>query len=319
MNINISKTMAFTKRHNINLIVLAFAGICLMASCSDDDDDEPSPAVTTPTPAANLNINLSGLEDLGASYAYEGWIMVNGTPISTGTFTVDGNGQASKTGFNVDQTQLDAATKFILTLEPVPDNDPAPSDQKLIAGDFIGNSATISTSVAPALGDFSNAAGSYFLRTPTDETGTNNGNDENGVWFGIPGMPPTAGFTLPTLPTGWAYEGWVVTSAGPISTGTFTAFNVSDASNMFSGTAANAGPPIPGEDFFNNAPAGQTFPLDVRGKTVVISVEPVPDNSPMPFLLKPLLSVVDVKAMTAPTSHTFGQNLSSLPTGTVNR
>ena len=163
------------------------------------------------------------------------------------------------------------------------------------------------------------AAGTYFLRTPTDENGMNNGNDENGIWFGAPGTPPTANFTLPSLPAGWAYEGWVVTSAGPISTGTFTDFGSRDLSNMFSGTQANAGPPIPGEDFFNNPPAGQTFPLDVRGKTVVISVEPVPDNSPMPFLLKPLIHPISATAGTAPMFHNFDQNLGSLPTGTVSR
>lgn len=42
--------------------------------------------------------------------------------------------------------------------------------------------------------------------------------------------------------------------------------------------ASQPGPPVPGEDFFINAPSGETFPLDIRGRTVVISVELVPDN-----------------------------------------
>lgn len=286
----------------------------LIIGCSDDDD---SSGATT-----NLDINLNGLEDLGDGFVYEGWVIVDGAPVSTGTFTVDGNGALSQTSFTVDQAQLDAATKFVLTIEPSPDNDPAPSDQKLIAGDFSGNMATVSTAVAPGVGDFSNAAGVYFLRTPTNEApGTaNNNDDENGVWFGNPGMPPTGGFTLPTLPDGWAYEGWLVTENGPISTGIFTDFGAMDSGNPLSGTENNAGPPIPGEDFFN-APTGSAddYPIDVRGKTVVISVEPVPDNSAAPFLLKPLLSMVAMDATTAPTTHNFGQNLSSLPTGSVTR
>lgn len=303
-------------KKNFKTALMASIASLVLIACSNDDDTKVNEA---PAATANFTTNLSGLEDLGTGYAYEGWIMVNGTPVSTGTFTVDGNGKASKTSFVVDQTQLNSATKYILTIEPSPDSDPAPSAHKLIAGNFSGNTATVSTAVAPAIGDFSNAAGTYFLRTPTDETGMNNGNDENGIWFGTPGAPPTANFTLPALPDGWAYEGWLVTSAGPISTGTFTDFGDRDGSNMFSGTQANAGPPVSGEDFFNNAPTGQTFPLDVRGKTVVISVEPVPDNSPMPFLLKPLLSMIDVNAATAPSMHNFGQNLASLPTGTVSR
>jgi hypothetical protein len=74
-------------------------------------------------------------------------------------------------------------------------------------------------------------------------------------------------------------------------------------------------PPVPGEDFFNNALSGVTFPLDVRGKAVVISVEPVPDNSTAPFALKPLVGVSGQE--TAPTTHDLDQNLNSLPTGNI--
>jgi len=287
------------------LIIPAF-----LVSCGDDD---------SPSNAA-LNLTVNGLEDLGATAQYEGWIIVDGAPVSTGTFTVDANGTPSTTSFSVNAADAAAATKFILTIEPIPDPSPDPADAKLIAGDFNGStSAALSTGVAPALGDFSNAAGSLFLRTPTDETNGNNGNDIYGVWFGNPGTPPTPNFTLPTLPEGWAYEGWVIGDAGPISTGTFTDFGAVDSGNPFSGTEANAGPPVPGEDFFNAAPAGETFPLDIRGRTIVISVEPVPDNSPAPFLLKPLLVSLAADAATAPATHTFNQNLGSIPSGTVTR
>lgn len=293
-----------------NWIVLLIFPL-LITSCGDDEE--------IVTDSDNLTLSITGLEDLGNTAQYEGWLLVDGTPITTGTFTVDGSGQLSEKTFEVNATTLSSATKFILTVEPIPDNDPAPSDQKLIAGDFNGNSASLSTAVGPAIGDFSNASGSYFLRTPTDESDGNNGNDQNGVWFGIPGAPPTAGFGLPELGEGWAYEGWVIGDSGPISTGTFTSFVDRDDSNQFSGTEANAGPPVPGEDFFNNAPEGESFPLDLRGRTVVISVEPVPDNSPAPFLLKPLVATVATDAEFALVSYSFDQNLGSLPSGSVTR
>ncbi len=288
------------------LIIPAF-----LMSCGDDD----SPTI------ANLNVTINGLEDLGTTAQYEGWVIVDGTPVSTGTFTVDGSGNLSTTSFDVNTEDLEAATKFVLTIEPIPDPDPAPAEAKLLAGDFNGTAATLSTGVAPALGDFSNAAGTLFLRTPTDEMSgtTNNGNDIYGVWFGTPGMPPTPNFTLPELPEGWVYEGWVIGDAGPISTGTFTDFGERDSGNPFSGTENNVGPPVPGEDFFNAAPSGETFPLDIRGRNVVISVEPVPDNSPAPFLLKPLTRMLDADAATAPTAHSFEQNLGSIPSGSVTR
>ncbi len=290
----------------IKKLFLGVMALGIMAtSCSSDDDN----GLTT----QNLILSLNGLEDLGPDYVYEGWIIVAGAPVSTGTFTVDGAGALSATSFSIDVTALSTATAFVLSIEPANDTDPAPADTKVLQGDFSGESAAVNTGI---VGDFNNASGNFFLRTPTDEMGTNNGNDENGVWFGTPGMPPIPNFVLPTLPAGWAYEGWVVGDSGPLTTGTFTAFNVVDDLALFSATM-QAGPPVPGEDFFMNAPAGETFPLDIRNRTVVISVEPVPDNSPAPFALKPLVGTAGTE--TAPSTHPFGLNLGSLPSGTVTR
>ena len=283
----------------------------LFTSCGDDDSTGTT---------SELTLNLTGLENLGSDFVYEGWVMVDGVPQSTGIFTVNDDEVLSQTTFDFDSEMLAAATKFILTVEPAVDPDSAPSDQKYIAGDFNGNTANVSTSTAPAVGDFSGSAGTFFLRTPTDEDPAvgNNGNDMYGVWFGTPGMPPTANLTLPDLPVGWIYEGWVIGDAGPISTGTFSDFGAVDSGNPLSGTLSNAGPPVPGEDFFNNAPAGETFPMDVRGRAVVISVEPVPDNSPAPFALKPLAAMAGTE--TAPTAHDFGLNVdATFPVGTVSR
>ena len=290
----------------IKKTILALMTIGFFASsCSNDDDNTPS--------LATLNVNLDGLETLGSNYVYEGWIIVNDAPISTGTFTSVTFPQT----FEVDAAQLSAATKFVLSIEPAGETGAAaltPAATKLLAGDFSGSIANINTGI---VGDFDSAVGTFFLRTPTDETSSNNGNDQNGVWFGTPGAPPTANFVLPTLPEGWAYEGWVVGEKGPITTGVFTAFDARDSSNGFSGLENNAGPPVPGEDFFLNAPAGETFPLDVRGRTVVISIEPVPDDSAAPFVMKPLVGTAGQD--TAPATHNFGQNLESLPTGKVTR
>ncbi|MCF8714936.1 anti-sigma factor [Joostella atrarenae] len=290
-----------------NGLAALLVGSLLFVSCSDDDDNNGVDVDT-------LTLNIDGLEDLGADYMYEGWIIVNGSPVSTGVFSVNADGELSQTDFAIEESILDAATTFVLSIEPTNDSDPAPADTKILVGDFSNDSASLTTGI---VGDFSGATGSFFLRTPTDETGTNNGNDENGIWFGIPGAPPAAGLDLPTLPAGWVYEGWVVAEEGPLSTGTFTEFDAVDSGNPFSGTEANAGPPVPGEDFFLNAPDGFTFPLDVRGKTVVISVEPSPDNSPAPFTLKPLAGAAGTE--TAPTTHDLGLNLGSLPTGSVTR
>ena len=294
------------------ILGIALVAISLIISSCLNDDDDPSIAIIT--------LDINGLEDLGTDFVYEGWIIVNGAPVSTGTFTNIATGQT----FNVDETMLDAATKFVLSIEPAEETgtDAAtPSDTKLVVGDFTGDIANLSIGT---VGDFSSISpgGTFFLRSPTDEAGgVNNGNDQNGIWFGTPGAPPSPAFILPTLEAGWKYEGWVVVDGvGPLSTGTFISFDTADdnagATSSFSGTE-NIGPPIPGEDFFNNAPSGFTFPLDLTGRTVVISVEPSPDNSPNPFLLKPLVGAAGND--TAPSTYDLGFSNSSFPTGTVTR
>lgn len=292
-------------------IYAGMIGAALLSACSEDDSTNEN------TETGNLSLNIDGLEQLGPDFVYEGWVIVNGAPVSTGTFTSVTFPQT----FNVDQTTLDNASQFVLSIEPAVDPDPAPAPTKLLAGDFDGSSASLAVApVTTNASDFSNIGGTLFLRTPTDEVErmANNGNDQNGIWFGVPGMPPTAGLDLPELAPGWVYEGWVVVEgSGPISTGTFTEFGAVDSGNPFSGTEYNVGPPIPGEDFFNNAPDGFTFPLDLRGRTAVISIEPNPDDSPAPFAIKPLLGAIGQE--TAPSTHDFMPNLSTLPTGMVSR
>ncbi len=123
------------------------------------------------------------------------------------------------------------------------------------------------------------ASGKYILATPTD--GGAMTNEESGIWFLDNSGPSVAkGLNLPTLPSGWKYEGWIVINGIPVSTGTFIDANTADsnaASSNFKGTIGN-GPNYPGEDLLRNAPTGLTFPTDLRGKIVAISIEPSTDN-----------------------------------------
>ncbi len=288
------------------------AVICVLALSSCKEDEES----TTPT-NGNMTMSVSGLEDLGSDYIYEGWLIVNGTAVSAGTFTVDATGNMSKTSFSLSQSNISSATTYVLTIEPLPDSDPSPSSVHILAGDFSGTSANLTVSHGAALGsDFTASTGGYILATPTDGGMTTNEN--SGVWWLDPSQGPGAGLSLPTLPTGWMYEGWAVIDGVPVSTGRFTDFSVADNAAPYSDIAAS-GPPFPGEDFLLNAPSGLTFPTDLAGKTVVISVEPSPDNSAAPFVLKPLVGSVPASA-TDHTLYNMNNNASaSNPTGVVNR
>lgn len=276
----------------------------LSVSCSDDDDAPVNPV-------SNLTIDIPNLEALGDDYVYEGWIIVDGNPVSTGTFS----DVTFPKSFPVLESQLQSATTFVLSIEPSVDSDPAPADTKILAGDFSGDSAVINSNL---VADFSTVAGKFILATPTDMDDTN---EASGVWFlDNEAAPAVTGLELPVLSDGWVYEGWAVIDGTPISTGTFTDPSMADsnaATSPYKGDAGN-GPGYPGEDYLQNAPDGFTFPTDLRGQTIVVSVEPSPDNSPSPFTLKPLLHTIAVDAETHSTI-TMGAGPTQSLTGTVNR
>ena len=282
----------------------AIAGSLVLASCDDNENDSNDTSV--------LTLNLKGLESLGDGFAYEGWIMVDGAPKSTGTFTVDGAGKLSATTFMIDEDDLAAATAFVLSIEPSPDTDPAPAATKLLVGEFSGNTASVSTGTVGS--DFDKATGKFIVKTPTTTT---TDDDYSGIWFlDNSGAMMEAGLDLPELSPGWKYEGWVVIDGTPVTTGTFTMTDKADDAAPFSGSDAS-GPAFPGEDFIMNAPSGLTFPTDIQGGTAVISIEPDPDNSAAPFVLKPL-----VKMIPDPATGVIGMDnntSASFPSGSVSR
>ncbi len=261
------------------------------------------PATAT---VANLRVNFHGLEDLGPDFVYEGWLIVDGAPVSTGTFTVSG-GVPSQSTFTAAVSDLGAVSKFVLTIEPASDPDPAPSHVHLLGGDFVSHAARLSVADGAALGtDFSAATGSYVLAAPSAGMG---GDYRNGIWWLDPSVPAPA-LSLPTLPDGWVYEGWVAGPDGPVSTGRFTMTSGADSDGGSPAAGPNPTPPFPGSDFVNP-------PFDLTsGYAAVISVEPEPDNSPGPFLLKPLLDPVidDVGEKILQPMH---RNPASLPWGTA--
>lgn len=232
---------------------------------------------------AHLRLDLEGLEDLGEGWAYEGWLIVDGVPVSTGTFTIDGNGVASASSFPTEVDSLDAISAFVLTIEPVPDGDPAPSHVHILGGDVLAGRANLTVAHMAAIGtDFRTATGSYILAAPSAGGAAPY---FNGIWWLDPAGGPSAALELPSLPDGWVYEGWVVGSEGPISTGRFGDPSGADSDAAGPASGPMDAPPFPGQDFVDPA-------MDLRGVVAVISVEPEPDNDPGPFTLKPLMDRV---------------------------
>ncbi len=268
----------------------------------------------------SLKLDLSGVQPLANGYHYEGWAIIDGNPVSTGKFNIgpDGNlikldGTVKDGGVFHSVKGLETASDLIITIEPAGDTDDIPAATHYLAGSLSDGTATLSVGHAAALGnDFSSAAGVYILATPTNGDDT----DENsGIWFlDLSSGSPEVGLDLPVLPGGWVFEGWVVIDGMPVSSGRFTDVNARDLDDPYSGT--EGGPPFPGEDYLNNAPAGLSFPIDLSGGTAVISVEPSPDDSSAPFTLKPLVGAIDADAADHQT-YQLANGANENPSGTA--
>jgi hypothetical protein len=209
------------------------------------------------------------------------------------------------------QTDVTAFQELVLTIEPYPDyffirasggdtlkviivddgvtnNDPTPDLEFLKAP--LSASQTVYDLRFETADQFDVDTGAFFLANVTAGTSVPAAvaNSANfGIWFGIrnPDGSITHSMTLPTLPSGWMYEGWVEpprpNPAEPISTGRFTSVSGRDSSDQYSGPLSNSLTlNIPGEDFIQNMPnPAWTFPMNLVpavGDTgwVYITVEP---------------------------------------------
>lgn len=252
----------------------------------------------------------SNLPPLANGFHYEGWAIVDNTPISTGKFNVDAEGDlvnllGQKMSYFLPQENVQEVSSLVITIEPSGDTDDIPADTHILAGDVRSGRAFLGIQHQAALGtNFTGASGSYIFATPTT---TANDDELSGVWFLDPSTgTPRASLNLPSLPVGWVYEAWAVINGQALSTGRFRDVASADDFNGFSGP--NVGPSFPGEDFISNAPNGLNFPTNLAGQTIVISVEPDADDSSAPFILKPLVATSPSDAV-AHQSYGLAQNL----------
>ena len=226
-----------------------------------------------------LTLEFEGLEDLGEDYVYEGWAVTGAFGAQTTDRFADPSGRIHQ---RVAASVAEEAITYVLTIEPRRGDESSPAATHVLANAIpTGELVALTTEHPAALAtDFASVAGAYLLATPSSPGSANS----QGIWF----LDPATGaatLSLPTLPEGWVYEGWVVDGGGPVSTGRFLSANGADFDGGGPAAGPEATPPFPGQDFIEPA-------MDLLGATVVISVEPEPDNSPAPFSIKPLIDVV---------------------------
>ena len=265
--------------------------------------------------------NLAPLDESVDGH-YEGWAIVGGSPVSTGSFNVNGAGMPVALGGGAVIPEFDAgqdittATDIKISIEPPIDPNPGPSGLIILAAPVVGTSAALVTDVPGRSTLETTTTASFILATPSDNPGVPD-NDDQGIWYlGTPG--PVPGFMdLPALGGSWIYEGWAVDLTNPMSPVPYSTGTFAMASGADSDAAGcnGGGPPFPGQDFVAFQ-CGPVLDLDSGNFAAVISIEPVPDNTPGPFQLKPFAGGIPTDAL-GMNNALPNQAAATFPTGTA--
>lgn len=240
---------------------------------------------------------MDGLVPLQDGFRYQAWAIVDGGPVGSVVFNVNEDGQfLNNLGQIVSRTlsmsgNVAKATSVFLTVNGKGASAVTPSNRILMAGDVEDGSVSLSISHSLALGSELSGpfSGGFQLASISDTDPTN---ELDGLWFGTgSGSLLTPTLSLPELPEEWTYEGWVELADGTLlSTGTFRRGNRVDDSNPHGFPDV---PHVPGEDFLFDPPSGVTFPPDLSGARVFITVEmALDDNVDTPFAIRLLEGVV---------------------------
>ncbi|UCC92216.1 MAG: anti-sigma factor, partial [Thermoplasmata archaeon] len=233
-----------------------------------------------------LDLQFVDLEPLASGH-YEGWLIIDGQPVSTGKFNIDANGdlvdldgKAIDT-FRVKNVDLEMATMFVLSIEPEGDTDEIPAAVKPLAGalDVDKESADLAANIGV---DLTGISGTYILATPSN----NFAPDDYDLELDFDG--------LPMLSSGH-YEGWLIVDGTPVSTGKFNIDANGDIVDLDG----------------NMIDAFTLMDLDIDDvEMFVLSIEEEGDDDTVPGAIKPLAGAVDGTGLTGSIAHTIGVDLS---------
>jgi len=293
----------------------------LVSACGGDDN------IWRPRGSSLVNFSFENLEPLQGGLNYQAWAVEYrsagywGSPIVIFNMNEDGEMVDPTTG-EVLSGPFEAgvnAEDFYgvqVTLENSNVMVTQPSTIYLMGGQVVDGSAGLGQDTWLSLQiDLSDMSGRYFLATPSDDLPDD---EMSGVWFAdYAGGTPVQGLDIPQAPEGWDYEAWVVFGNDTLSTGKFYYAAIADTLNPYGGITGNY--PFPGQDFLENAPEGLTFPTDLSGVPIFVTLEPwneydLEPLSPFPFRL--LEATIPLDAVPH-TTYQMTSLFSSLPRGTM--
>ena len=276
--------------------------VFLAAGCSGDDN------IWEPRGSTPVTLSFQNLEPLQGGLNYQAWAVEYrngsywGSPMGIFNFNESGQMVDPASGKVLSGT-LEASVNVRelygvqVTIEMSNVMVNQPSSIYILGGTMVDGSADLGQDSWLSMEvEFSQSSGRYFLATPSDEL---DDNELSGVWFADYGSgDPFQGLLIPQAPTNWDYEGWVVLGEDTLSTGKFYFPAIADTTNLFGGITGNH--PFPGQDFLYNAPEGLTFPTDLSGSTIFVTLEPYEqyDTEPLsPFPFKLLEATIPLDAV----------------------
>ena len=298
------------------IIVFPLAILFIMLGCKQEKLLSPSERIS------KIDLQVAGLNAPGDSAHYEAWLLwLNKT--NTGDVEIFENlgTMTDQSGMfviskNINQGYIQGALSVVVSVETDTASQPGP--YRIIGADLEANSGPFSIGSNEVLDfDFNAAEGHYFLDTPSENPASQN--PKSGIWFArldttIKDVQDSLGnvighdttiaiaqgldlqdLTLPDIPSGWNYEGWVIFGGDTLSTGIFRKPTGADLGSDYNGP--RPGYAFPGGDFIRNAPAGLTFPTDLSGREVLITLTPgYPSKANKPFSLTVFRTTVPANA-----------------------
>jgi hypothetical protein len=295
------------------LILIVFLSTIFLSACGRGGN----PPVTG---TREIAMDFSNLEHLGNDFTYTAWLVDGPTYHRLGNFDIAAGGATVPATLSTPESTFAASEALVISIEAAGSSPVLPSAQRVLAGEIQGDGADLSIADQRALGDpFTGVGAQYILETATTAAATDY---MQGIYWCVPGeflgipepvVPedPNLDITMPQLPPGWVYEGWVVLpDQAPVSTGRFTDPLVPDSDELGPAKGPDPGMPFPGQEFIDP-------PKVLTGGEAWLTVEPEPDYSPAPGMLKVLVDTnIEDKGATQ-MQWTENNALETRPTGSA--
>ncbi|MCB0281699.1 MAG: hypothetical protein H6627_03590 [Calditrichae bacterium] len=261
---------------------------------------------------SSVTVTINGLNDQADTTWYEAWLLPKDgssvdSVLSLGILEKQDNGSFSVKA-DVNSGFLQTAENVIITMELDSEKgyqvkndstkEAGPSAYIILAGELLANEGTVGIGHAKLIDfDLTSAVANYIIDTPTDPQNRVN---KAGIWFlnidttrvldslgNVVSIDTTfsAGINLPAAPDGWSYGARISDGTQTVSLGAFTDPAKADNAAKYNGTNGTAYA-FPGEDFIQSAPAGLTFPMNVTGKELTVTITPRYPKKSVPFVVE---------------------------------